>query len=312
MNNGCLPLIFIEIDAMFDIILENRVMAATASGWSLLWLLLIVLAFSNTAMARDNRLYQSQWQEQQAGSQKDNNPFAASGKLICPYGRGSAQLTHRPDIITTVAHNFFLRRCKDRNKSCWQTAYLPSTIQQCRFRVQTGKTFRDYALDTGFMRFGTINPYGELSARSQDWAVIRLEKPVTNVTPYALPELANWLVTGDKIIGLSNTHTRPCCRNFNIRPLAVTRCQADRIAMRTDYGLAATRSIRHDCYLEKGDSGGAILKQNEKGHWSLLAIHRGKQGDPSRKGYDAIKHYRIGILIERDFYEAILSLAEKN
>lgn len=102
--------------------------------------------------------------------------YAATGVIHCGDRQASAQLTGRSDILTTSAHIFFNRdncETKARPNSCEFTVRGPGGYAKHRVKER--------------LAIGFKCPSTKPQSFGDDWAILRLEKPIPDITPYAIP-----------------------------------------------------------------------------------------------------------------------------
>jgi hypothetical protein len=114
--------------------------------------------------------------------------YSATGRFHCGTSSagtgisGTAQVTVRPDVITTAAHLLYTEECKPRSAKHFTDCYFET--------LPHGSTPAQRYLVKGQVSFGvgiTICPQDLMTNDwDDDWAVMRLERPVENVEPYQI------------------------------------------------------------------------------------------------------------------------------
>lgn len=169
--------------------------------------------------------------------------FAPTGRLVCPWGKASAQLTIRNDVITTTAHNFF------DEKTCKRLG-SPSS---CKFVVREGAKERSIKVHSK-IELGFNCP--TLPDLEDDWAVLKLAEPLNDVEPYSISEDDEKMVKPrDSIVAVSGGASE-----FKINGKAVktiSDCNARDAIVRSG---AIIKVIASDCDSGHGSSGGSVLK----------------------------------------------------
>lgn len=184
--------------------------------------------------------------------------YAATGLLTCKSGKLTANMTLRNDLITTAAHAFF------DTDTCKRIAWP----QSCTFTIRVGGKVH-------VSRVRRLESIGyrcpRLPSPADDWAVLRLERRVPGIAPYA--------IAGSKVEeGQAVTSVQAISNDFFdrggerlARAKALGRCNVRKL-----YGSnqRAPFLFGSDCDLAGGGSGGAIV-DDRRGTPVLLGINEG-------------------------------------
>jgi hypothetical protein len=183
------------------------------------------------------------------------NRFAATGTLKCDKNSLTAQLTGASNVITTAAHAFEdLTNCKKR-----------SNPEACTFTVKIGNEERTSKVSSLAAR-GTSCP--NLPLFSDDWAVLKIDPPLTGIDFYQLPT-AEEVQTEKDVIAVSagaRDFIRRDSRGRTINPKSIEDCTVKSV----DRSFGALM-FQSDCDGAQGSSGGSMLA-NIRGQDTLLGI----------------------------------------
>jgi hypothetical protein len=198
--------------------------------------------------------------------------FPASGQVRCAGGTGAAQLVGSQRVIVTAGHVLIGRG--GPGSSCSVT-----------FRAKGGML--TVPIDMSSLRAGSSNPLAE-PAR-QDWAVARLDRPVTGVRPFATASAAAGqqvtLVSGRTVSGRGGPTIETC-----------------RIRGRTP----GSGELAIDCSAEAGDSGAALVTVDGR----VAAIYVGfRSTTPGRSAEFSETHYNFALPVGGAISAAIRELA---
>jgi hypothetical protein len=169
--------------------------------------------------------------------------YAATGKLDCPHGDASANITVSNDLITTSAHVFI------DPKTCVQHIQ----IGECKFVVQLGQSTQQVEL-ASIEDMGYKCPPALPDPR-RDWAVIRLKGHIHGIQPYEINQTAR-VVSDQPLTTVSYPldfwRSRAGRRQF---PKAIGRCHAKKVY----YQNGDDAYFSSDCDASAGSSGGVLL-----------------------------------------------------
>lgn len=116
--------------------------------------------------------------------------FAATGVLRCKNFSASAQLTGNKDTITSSAHVF------TDSKTC-RTIDSPQT---CIFITKRRGALVEIPVSK-LIKSGYQCP--KLPQNQDDWAVLKLQRTVEEITPYEISLFDRGITTGEKLISVS-------------------------------------------------------------------------------------------------------------
>ena len=254
----------------------------------------------------DERRTERQFAKQRNLSLREvQNRYAASGAITCRgFGKGrrsravvyaSGQLTLRNDIITTTAHTIIGKDAKPLGNL--ENCVFETSIDGRKVRSRLTK---DYF--TGFSDPDDANFAGF------DWAVIRL-KDTLPVEPYPvvdnLAPMFRWLDVAivTKVSSFNFDNWGP--KRTRQKSLAECAVKPEIVAW-----SSGVRSIRTDCDISPGNSGGAILSELS-GRPALAGIMVGTTSASfkQRKRFDLYNDYNIGALLEGEFLRAVREMA---
>lgn len=191
--------------------------------------------------------------------------LAATQSLSCD---AAASLVYRPDVIVFAAHEILNGK-----------GALQDRTFQCAFRVTTtdgdGRSHvEDYPILLDTLDYG---PLGEKGADSGDaflqsfvvdWAVARLARPVTGITPYPLvpqADVARLQEPDQRIVTVS-----PQTQNWHGKKASLAgSCRT--LVRDADTALRFPSLQESDCFSGPGASGGAVLADDGRGGLRYLA-----------------------------------------
>jgi hypothetical protein len=228
--------------------------------------------------------------------------FAATGLITCGRYQGSAQLTGTNDTITTSAHIF--GECDPSRvppKSCTFVMRKGNNTQTRRISKVVGNGFKC----PGKQRAGN------------DWAVLKLQRPIERVKPYLLPSLSDFYIkTGDKIISVASIsddfHRRDPRTGIKSFPKSIEDCEVGTVY----YPLGKFSTFDTTCDSSGGSSGGSILRASDRGT-VLLGINKGNNetlkerenardnGIVKREKYSAGEYASYHVPVDGEFLKAI-------
>lgn len=203
--------------------------------------------------------------------------FGATGMIECGGMRSTGQLTGRGDRVTTAAHALY----DDAGRSRAERG-------ACRFTVTIGGVTRTVDIRPDPALCGSTTPYGK--AGHHDWAVARLDRPLSGVRPYGLGAPP---AIGQTILVVSHPHGPE---------RVVDLCRVRAVLARDDGG---PREIRTDCTGRGGMSGAAYLTAEPDP--KLLGIHVGfRSASPGAAAAFSDRHHTFGAAVESGFRTAIV------
>jgi hypothetical protein len=171
--------------------------------------------------------------------------LAATQRLSCDNGNGSASLIYRKDVIIFSAHQL----SDDDGK-------FPSVPGDCVFSVlNKDGDFDHYPLLLATVDYGASVPPGQTDNRADrnDWAVARLVRPVEGIEPYALPDRPDSGTPGT----LVTTVSEPTDNWRGPKGKLAQNCHVIDVEAAS---ASSFPSVMHlDCDVGKGASGSAIL-----------------------------------------------------
>ncbi len=223
--------------------------------------------------------------EQKLNVKQLKRAHAASGLVECGEAHGAGQLTLVGDVITTAAHVFFDEKGEPRAKNC--TFAIELDGQPIRVPV-----------DLSSIKSGSTNPYAYPAVH--DWAVAKLTKSVTDVTPY---QLADSVQAQAPVEFVARGHIDW----GDGRRMSMEACHLhDQLSA----GQEGTREFAFDCETGDGASGGAVLMGDDQMQVGAILV-----GWRSNKPYRAVPfsptHYNFAVSIEGAFRTAVLDAAKK-
>jgi hypothetical protein len=209
---------------------------------------------------------------------------AASGLVVCGRAHGAGQLTLANNVITTAAHVFFDETGRQRASTC-------------RFEIVEGDATVSVGIDMKSINAGSRDPY-QLPA-VHDWAVARLELPLTGTRPYEIAEKTE-----------QNSDVEFVARGHidwgGARRLSMEAC---RLHDQTNRGLEGTREFAMDCETGDGASGGALLEESA-GNDLLCAVLVGYRSiRPNAPLPFSAQHYNFVVTVEGAFRDAVVAMA---
>jgi hypothetical protein len=106
--------------------------------------------------------------------------YAATGTLTCETYQGTAEIVLKNDTIVTAAHMFFFGTTCNVRGSAEKCVFSYTTFDGTSRTIKVKKMF-----DAGFKCRGIPKSDGaDLPDPKSDWAVLKLESSVDEVTPY--------------------------------------------------------------------------------------------------------------------------------
>lgn len=205
--------------------------------------------------------------------------FEATGTITCPsqepcddnpartcptIHEASAQLTLRPDVITTSAHLLAdLGSCK-----------IVGRADECTFQIEGSSRVRSVKvaklLDIGDPLGKPGNHCPVKEAYRGDWAVMKLSQPVPEVTPYMVDLSGKHFQEGDslQVVCHSVDFTRPDRKGTTTQPKYIESCSVVHAIYRFWIDI-----IQTDCASSHACSGGSLLT-GEGDKLTLRAVTR--------------------------------------
>ena len=210
---------------------------------------------------------------------------AASGLVECGEAHGAGQLTVVGNVITTAAHVFYDEKGALRGANC--TFAIEFNGQPIRVPV-----------DLTSIKAGSTNPYAFPAVH--DWAVAKLTKSVSDVTPYQLSDSVQAQAPVEFV-------ARGHIDWGDGRRMSMETCHLhDQLSA----GQEGTREFAFDCETGDGASGGAVLMGDDQMQLGAILV-----GWRSNKPYRAVPfsatHYNFAVSIEGAFRTAVLDAAKK-
>ncbi len=215
------------------------------------------------------------------GSRELAARYGATGIVRCGSAVGTAQLVLAADVITTAAHNLFD-----------QTGRLRDNTERCRFEITVAGEPQVVPLDLQRAVSGSSSPYAAPAVN--DWAVVRLVRPVSGVSPYPLagtfsPPAAVTLYAAARADGSAGS--------------AIETCAAHRVI---NSAVSGVRELALDCSGESGTSGAAFLTADGR----FAGIYVGfRSRAPQIAAPFSDEHYNFGVTAEGDFRRALIAAA---
>jgi hypothetical protein len=210
---------------------------------------------------------------------------AASGLVECGEAHGAGQLTMVGNVITTAAHVFYDEKGALRGNGC--TFAIEFNGQSIRVPV-----------DLTSIKAGSTNPYAFPAVH--DWAVAKLTKSISDVTPYQLSDSVQAQAPVEFV-------ARGHIDWGDGRRMSMEACHLhDQLSA----GQEGTREFAFDCETGDGASGGAVLMGDDQMQLGAILV-----GWRSNKPYRAVPfsptHYNFAVSIEGAFRTAVLDAAKK-
>jgi V8-like Glu-specific endopeptidase len=176
--------------------------------------------------------------------------FGATGRIMCPFGEGSAFLVDKSNIVVTARHVLYPETSQHPYASHMQ-------INRCGFEVSVdGKTSKWHKVNVSSF------VYPDEKQRSTtdrfDWVVMKLAEPVTEVAPYKLPAADAHAGEAVTLATIRQKDLTPDDWNTRI----IEDCKVKGLK-RID-GVAAA-GLFTDCSASPGASGGALTRKEPDG-----------------------------------------------
>ena len=208
---------------------------------------------------------------------------AAAGLVQCGDAHGGGQLTLANNVVTTAAHVLFDEKGKPRADTCMFVLDVEGQSQRV-------------ALDLTSIVAGSLNPYAV--AAVNDWAVVRLERPINGARPYRLATS----------VGPDRDVEFAARGHFDWGGGKQLSLEACRLYAQLATGEQGTREFAFDCETGDGASGGAVLAGND--HRELAAILVGwRSNKPTKAVPFSPSHYNFAVSVEGAFKQAVIDAA---
>jgi hypothetical protein len=223
-----------------------------------------------------------------AGKQLDaadlRKRHTASGLVICGRAHGAGQLTLANNVITTAAHVLF-------------DEFGHPRASACRFEIIEGDATVSVGIDMKSINAGSRDPYQMPAVH--DWAVARLELPLTGVRPY---EIADKTEQNSDVEFVARGH-------IDWGGARLMSMEACRLHDQTNRSVEGTREFSMDCETGDGASGGALLEA-AAGTDLLCAILVGYRSiRPNSALPFSSQHYNFVVTVEGAFRDAAIAMA---
>jgi hypothetical protein len=142
-----------------------------------------------------------------------------------------------------------------------------------------------------------------------DWAVLNLENPIEDVTPYDLPELNGRRKPEDKVVSVNAYNDDFFLKDRRTGEKRFPKTIEDCTSKIGHYEPVEIHSFESTCDVGGGASGGSILKIDSN---TLIAIHKGNDdgktevaaariGHSVRRPYQEIKWASYQVLVRGEF-----------
>ncbi len=208
--------------------------------------------------------------------------FAGTGLIVCGNDTVTAQVTGSANVITTAGHVFSTDDCQPKNR------------EKCHFERTINGRIKEFRLNIKSLKTGGPCPSGE---RMTDWAVIKLEDPMPDVSPYEIPDEDNLLKEGENILQITGMSV-----DYSVNgalPKAMEMCRAEKI------DLTALAPVKHSCDTGGASSGSAqFVKRGDK--MIFAAMNVAEHGHlPPGSGFDEEMNYNTSTPVTGRFLKAI-------
>ncbi len=208
--------------------------------------------------------------------------FAATGLIICGSDSVTAQVTGSANVLTTVGHIFSTTDCQPVNRD------------NCHFERTVNGRIKEYPLKMKSLKTG--GPCSDDNGNN-DWAVLNLESPIPDVTPYEIPEDDNLLIEGEQILQITGMSI-----NYSVNgkfPKSMEFCRAEQI------NLKHQTPVKHGCDTGGVSSGSAqFVKRNDKMIFASMNIDE-KANGADGENYDSETNYNGATPVSGRFLKAI-------
>jgi hypothetical protein len=219
--------------------------------------------------------------------------FGASGRIMCPFNAANAFLIHRRDIVLTARRVVLL----DPNRHAFSGVGRPS---HCAFEVSADgvkSTWHEVDVETVIWL-----PIEQRSFTDRfDWIVMKLENPIPDVVPYALPNRLP--EAGDDVTLVTLRQDDIPHDDWNERIL-----EDCNIRDVVDIDGVPGSGLKTDCSAAPNASGGALVRKSWNGPEVV-----GVQSSSTRacRKYDERSCNSFAVGLHEDIRQAILSLADE-
>lgn len=200
----------------------------------------------------------------------ETGSFPAAGYVRCAGGNGSGQLVGSNRVIVTAGH-----------------VLIGQGGGSCTFTIRVNGAIRSIAIDPSSIRAGAPNPVHAPAAR--DWAVARLEEPVSGARPFSMASLS-----AGQSIRLVSARTLPGSAGVTVQ------------ACRARGRVARSGEIAIDCSAQPGDSGAALVTADGR----IGGIYVGfRSASPYASAPFSDQHYNFAIPLSGAIQSAIVELS---
>lgn len=210
---------------------------------------------------------------------------AASGLITCGDAHGAGQLTEASDVVTTAAHVLF---DEDGNPRA----------PVCQFSIVNDGKLVKVPLNLATIVAGSRKPYSVQAVN--DWAVVRLQRPVDGVTPY---QLADSVGVNKEVLFAARGH-------FDWGGGRMMSMELCHLQAQTAKGAAGTREFAFDCETGDGASGGAVLTGDDKLRIGAILVGW-RSNAPTKLVPFSPTHYNFVVSIEGEFRDAVNNAARR-
>lgn len=209
--------------------------------------------------------------------------FAATGLIVCGTDTVTAQVTGSANVITTAGHLFGTDDCQPVNRD-----------NKCKFERTINGKIKSYPLNIKSLKIGSPCASDD---RINDWAVLKLEDPISDVTPYEIPEQDNLLIEGEDILQITGMSI-----DYSVNgtfPKSMEICRAEKI------NLTNRSPVKHGCDTGGVSSGSAqFVKRGDK--MIFAAMNVAEHGHlPPGSGFDEEMNYNTSTPVTGRFLAAI-------
>jgi hypothetical protein len=198
--------------------------------------------------------------------------LAATQRLSCSHGAGSASLIYRNDVIIFSAHELLTDEGKDSHD-----------LDDCVFVVTNRAGETDHypllltTLDHGVPAPASQEDEAWNRGNQDDWAIARLARPVTGIEPYRLPDQAEVGAPGSAVTTISDTTDNWHGSNGMI-------AQNCHVIAANPQLVSRFPAVMHlDCDVGRGASGSAILQDLASGTPRYIATTIAYTGNHCRE-----------------------------
>ena len=245
--------------------------------------------------------------------QASQHRYEATGKIYCTLlngqqtYKGSAQLTYKHDLITTVGHSLI----NIDGTNC-QTQARP---QDCKFIISVGGKTREIGV-AGLEGTGLSCP--TKNGPNDDWAVMRLKQPIVDVQPYAIDQSqAESLSIGTRVAAVAHSVDFRSKAQYELGAKHFGTC-----SVLQTYGGFPPRTVSTACGASHGSSGGSLLSLDSEPVLLGIMSQTGETLDQANaaqaKGKPRVLHWKKDgdgtyfRTLTGDFHSNLLEAGEKS